>query len=136
MYTSAAQWAADPQPAFLSVFRECDVEEVAALALRVRNVTLVVDELDRACALKRWTAPSVARIVHEGRHFRVSLMGTFRRTSNVSEDLLSQVDYAFLFRQSGASPSDLQTLRQRFGDAIAHQVEALDDGQFTVWRDS
>ena len=135
VYTSAAEWVCDPAPAYLSIFRECEVEEPAELAIRLRDVTLVVDEMDRACNAKKWLAPSVRKIVHEGRHYRVSLLGTFRRTTNVSEDLLSQVDYVFLFRTSPTSPGDIVTIRHRFGEAVAERVQTLEDGQFTVWRD-
>lgn len=135
VYTSAAAWAADPRPPFLSIFRECEIEEVAQLALRVRDVTVVLDEMDRAFSQKKWLSPSTQRIVHEGRHYRVSLLGTFRRTANVSEDVLSQTDYAFLFRTSSTSPYDLQTIDRRFGSSIAEQVQSLGMGEFVVWHD-
>lgn len=136
VFTSSAEWAADPQPPYLSVFRECEVEEVARLALRVRGVTVVVDEMDRGFDGKRWVSKSLRRIVHEGRHFRVSLFGTFRRTANVSEDILSQADYVFLFKTSASSPYDLQTIEKRFGNGIAERVQHLDAHQFVVWNDA
>jgi len=135
VYTSAAAYMRDPRPMGLSVFRGVDVEDVARLALDVRDVTLVVDEMDRACENKRWHSPSVKRIVHEGRHFRCGLFGTFRRTANVSEDLLSQVDFAFLFRTSQTSPYDLLTIKQRFGERYALEVQTLGFGEFVVWSD-
>lgn len=135
MYSSIDEWVSDPKPSWLSVFREVELESVAALALKVRGITLVADELDRACSGKRWLSPSTQRIVHEGRHFRVSLMGGFRRTANVSEDLLSQVDYAFLFRLSGASPADVDTVKRRFGEGYAAAAMDLKPGEIVLWTD-
>jgi len=135
VYTSIGQWRADARPTYLSVFREVELEEVAALALQVRDVTLAADELDRATNGKSWLSPSTKRIVHEGRHYRVSLLGAFRRTANVSEDMLSQTDYAALFHTSAGSPYDLQAIGKRFGPAYAEAVTTLENGQFVVWSD-
>lgn len=119
----------------LAVFRGVELESVARLALAVHDVALVADELDRACHGKTWVAPSVRRIVHEGRHERVDLFGTFRSTRNVNEDLLGQADYSFLLRHTVGSPYDLQTIRQRYGAGAVAAVTALEPMHFIAWRD-
>lgn len=119
----------------LSIFRNVDVDELARLACEVHDVTLVLDEMDRACNGKTWTAPTVRHIVQEGRHERVDLFGTFRRTANVSEDLLSGSDYVFLFRHSTANPYDLQTIAKRFGENYERAVQTLEPGRFVIWAD-
>lgn len=119
----------------LSIFRGVDVEELAQLACDVHDVTLVVDEMDRACQGKRWTSEAVRHLVHEGRHERVDLFGTFRRTANISEDLMAQADYIFLFRHSEANPYDLRTVRDRFGERYENAVKTLEPGRFVVWAD-
>lgn len=119
----------------LSLFRGVDVNDLAELARDVHDVTLVLDEMDRACKGKTWTAPAVRHLVHEGRHERVDLFGTFRRTANVSEDLLAACDFAFLFRHSEASPYDLQTIRMRFGETYEAAVRTLEPGRFVIWAD-
>lgn len=132
--TARAHFASAGVPR-LCIYRGCDVEDVAALALELHDVTLVVDELDRACSGKTWRAPSVRRIVHEGRHERVDLWGSFRSTRNVHEDLVGQCDAALLFRQTEAGYYDLQTLKLRFGPAMAEAVQRLEPMHFVMWAD-
>jgi DNA helicase HerA-like ATPase len=79
---------------------------------------------------------AVRKIIHEGRHYGVSLMGTFRRTSNVAEDLISQCDHVFLFRTTPTCPQDLVTIRQRFGEPYAAAVSSLDVRKFLHWTDA
>jgi len=137
-YESAAQLAADlsrgvcPQ---LAVVCGGEVEELAALALRVRYLTLWIDEMDRACNDKKWLAPSVKTIVHEGRHKHIDLFGSFRFTRNVSEDLIGSSDAVFLFHTSTAAVYDLQTIRQRFGPHYADAVVSLERHRFVIWTD-
>lgn len=119
----------------LSIFRGVDVNAIAELAARVHDVTLVLDEMDRACQNKKWTAPAVRHLVHEGRHERVDLFGGFRRTANVSEDLLAMADHVFLFRHSEASPYDVQAVRMRFGDRYGDLVTQLEPMRFVHWAD-
>lgn len=136
VYHSVAEFLADPELGYLSIFRNVEVEAVAQLALRMGDVTLVLDEMDRACTDKDWTAPSVKTIVMEGRHYRVCLWGSFRRTRNVPEDLVSQTDYAFLFRTTSAAPGDIITIRQRFGPAFAQVVQTQPPFAFAIWQDA
>lgn len=119
----------------LCVFRDIDVEALASLAISVKDLTLVIDEMDLACSGKKWIAPSVERIVHYGRHLRCDLFGTFRSTRNVSEDLLNAVDYAFLFRHNAASEYDIHTIRRRFGISYSSAVTQLQPLQFVIWSD-
>jgi hypothetical protein len=137
IYTSAHQWARDPRPLHLSIFRDVDTETVARLALSVGDVTLVLDEMDEGFRDKRYASPDSAlrRIIHYGRHHRVCLLGAFRRTPNVSEDLVSQCDRAFLFHTPSSCPHDLITIRQRFGEGVADAVQRLDFGQCLMWSD-
>jgi hypothetical protein len=120
----------------LSIFRSVEIDDLAQFAIAVGSVTLVADELDRAFSGKAWKSDAVRKIVHEGRHLRVDLFGTFRSTRNVNEDLLGQADHVFLLRHTQAGYWDLQTLRQRFGDGVADAVQGLDVGQFLIWSDA
>jgi hypothetical protein len=119
----------------LTIWRGVDVEDLARFALQVRDCTLIVDELDRACTGKIWKSDSVRRIVHEGRHERIDLWGTFRSTRNVSEDLLNAADAVFLFRHSVAAYYDLQAIEHRLGPSYAIACQSLGFGQFVIWRD-
>lgn len=119
----------------LSIFRGVEVEDLARFALEVRDCTLIIDELDRACTGKVWKSESVRRIVHEGRHERIDLWGTFRSTRNVSEDVLNAADAVFLFRHSAAAYYDLQAIEHRLGPSYATACQGLEFGQFVIWRD-
>jgi hypothetical protein len=134
-----SQFAADTDPAYCNIFRGCEAEDVAALALKLGRCTLVLDEMDQVFSHKGYIAgadSAVRKIIHEGRHYGVCLMGTFRRTASVSEDLVSQCDYVFLFRTTATAPQDIVTIRQRFGEAFANVVPTLDVGKFVIWTDA
>lgn len=117
------------------IVREDTADRVAQLALRLGDCLLVLDELDQVCAGKRWLSDAARDIVHYGRHKRIALMGGFRRTQNVHEDLLSQAHAAFVFRHSSASPRDVDALRDRLGRDFAARAVELEPMQFMVWRD-
>jgi DNA helicase HerA-like ATPase len=120
---------------WLSVFRWLDdPDELAQLACEVGACTLVLDELDRAAHNKEWRSPWVRRIVHEGRHYRVNLWGTFRRTQNVPEDIITQADRIYVFRHSAAALYDLRAL-ERLGPEYPSIATQLAVGQFVVWGD-
>lgn len=119
----------------LCVFRGVEVDDLARFAMEVRDCTLVIDELDRACNGKEWRSQHVRRIVHEGRHERVDLFGTFRSTRNVSEDIINAADAVFLFRHSQAAVFDLRIVEQRLGLAYAEACQGLGFGQFLTWSD-
>jgi hypothetical protein len=119
----------------LSVFRDVDVDELCAFAADVRDVTLVIDELDRVCVGKNWVSKHAKRIVHEGRHKRVDLFGTFRSTRNVNEDLIGQADYIFLFRHGTGAYYDHQTLELRLGPQWSEVTKRLQPMHFAVWSD-
>lgn len=138
VFTSAAQAAkhiAARGVPRLAVFRGVDVDDIAQLALRVHDVTLVLDELDRACNGKAFSSEAVKRIVHYGRHERVDLWGTFRSTRNVSEDLLNAADRIFLLHHSAACYPDIDAIRRRFGPQIADAVTRLEPWRFVAWSD-
>lgn len=119
----------------LCVFRDIDVDELCVFAMKVRDVTLVIDELDRVCKGKHWESPAAKRIVHEGRHKRVDLFGTFRSTRNVNEDIIGQADYIFLFRHGQSAYYDLQTVDLRLGPQWAEVAKTLPIKRFAVWTD-
>ena len=137
VYTSIDAWVADPEPTLLSIFRDVEPEDIAALALRVKDVTVVLDEMDQAFVNKSYgvgaRSSAIRKIIHEGRHYRVNLWGGFRRTANVSEDLMSQSDYVFLLRANPASPSDITAIEKRLGPAFAAAAQRFEFGQVTVW---
>jgi len=135
LFTSINAWKERAKLPILSVFRGVDVEKIGQAALLLGNCTVVLDEFDRAAFNKKWVSPSIRHIVHEGRHRRVNLMGTFRRTANVPEDLLSQADVVFLLKHSAQSPYDLMAIDRRFGPKYAQIVQGLGFGEFIIAQD-
>lgn len=119
----------------VNLFDGEDIEGICQLAVAIKDVTVVLDEFDRATDGKKWLSPTAKRIVHEGRHIRVGLWGTFRRTASVSEDLLTQADWVFLFRHSEFGTYDLRGLEQRLGADIVRTIQSLEVGQFVAWKD-
>jgi len=130
VYNGVAELRRAPTLTPLSVVRgDVNVDELAHAAVMYPGaVTLVLDELDRACNGKRWISDWTRRIVHEGRHTKTNLWGSFRRNSNVNEDLLSQAMFAFVFRHQGET--DRQLLMRSFGRKLADQAMTLKPGKF------
>lgn len=120
----------------LIAVRADEAENVASFAYELGTCTLVLDELDLACNGKSWAAPSVRQVVHYGRHRRVDLLGAFRFTRNVNEDLPSLADYVFVLRHSAAATYDLRTLEQRFGTTVAERATTIADHHCMIWRDT
>ncbi len=120
----------------LTVVRRDDADKVCQLALKMKNVTTVIDELDMLCSGKHWRSEAAKQIVHYGRHDQIGLWGTFRRTQNISEDLVANAHAVFMFRHSEASPRDIDAIRDRFGERYAEVVQRLEHMQFVVWRDA
>ncbi len=145
VFTSTAQWRATKRIPALSVFRGVHPNELARLACDVGDVTLVLDEIDRASENKRWHTSKhlatdvcpdgawVKRVVHEGRHYRVSLWGSARRFASVPEDLISQADVLFLFRVDDWAAFDVDMTRRRFGEEAAEAVQSLERGQYLTF---
>lgn len=117
------------------ILRNVSCDFSANLALAVKDCTLCLDEADLAANDKRWKSDAVKKIVHYGRHSRVSLFAGFRRVANVPEDLVSQSSYAFLFRQSESTPQDLRTMGHRFGQEYAEAVKGLKKLEFVIWEE-
>lgn len=135
VFTSVDEWRSAAAVPALSVFRGVEPAELAQLAIDVGDVVLVLDELDMATGgNKSWPrgSDSVRRIVHYGRHLRVTLLGGFRRTQNIPEDALSQADHVFLFRHEEDAARDLDAIEDRFGERFRVAAAALEPGQFVV----
>lgn len=120
----------------LVIVRRDTADNVARMALKLGRVTVVFDELDQVCRGKSWLSDAAREIVHYGRHSQIALLGCFRRTANVHEDILSQAHAAFIFRHSEASKPDCDALRGRFGDDVALAATQLEPMRFLVWRDA
>lgn len=118
----------------LSIFREVKADDLCALAERVRNVTLVLDEVDRICDGKAFTSDAAHWVVHEGRNWGVDLWGTARATRCLNEDIIGQADVLFLFHHSEADVYTLDTLRRRFPHLVG-LLPGLRRWEFLVWSD-
>ncbi len=145
VFTSVEAWRRAKQVPALSVFRAIpDLNELAKLACEVRDVTLIFDEIDRACDGKGWYASKhladadcrdgkwVQRIVNETRHYRVNLWGGCRRFANIPEDLITAADVTLLFHHDADAIYDLQAIARRHGPATAEALPKLAVGEFIL----
>ena len=137
IFESIEQWSECQTIPRLSVFRGIDdVDDLARLACRVKDCTLILDELDRAAINKKWSSLWVKRIVMEGRHYRVNLWGTFRLTANVPEDFISQCHKIFFFHTPKTALYELRGLVLRVGEQYADILPTLKVGEFVVFEDN
>lgn len=112
-----------------------DVDELGQLALETGNCTLILDEIDRAFESKRWAAPHVRKIVHEGRHPRVNLWGGARRIGDLGEDIIAQASRIYLFRHSPQAVYDLQRIERSLGPQYAAFAQQAQFGEFVIYED-
>jgi len=135
--SARAEWEANQTLPQLSVFRgrNVNLDKLAELALDVGHCTLVFDELDRCFSGKSFRYQNVERVFHEGRNDKVDLFGTFRAPRNVSEDVIGQSDWCFLFRFNANAYWDLDQIKRRFGPHYSERVQEIEPFQFVVWAD-
>lgn len=126
----------------LVLVRRDTPHRVCRLAWDIGDTTCVVDELDTVCTAKAWSKKeeipefecgAARALAHYGRHRNVDLLGSFRFTRNVNEDIPGLADFVVLMRHSEGGLFDVRLLAQRFGEAYAEQVTQLDDHECIVW---
>ncbi len=114
---------------------------VCKLAWDLGCITLVLDEMDTLCTNKAWSGEDEVpefscgagrAIVHYGRHRNVDLIGSFRSTRGVNEDIPGFARFIFVFRHDDKGMADVDLLRRRFGDDFAEAAVRLDDHECLV----
>ena len=107
--------------------------EIARTALALggggARIAVVFDEIDRATTAEHFANTDAARaspiykLVHEGRHFNLDLLGGARRPVSVHPDVRSQGDIFWFFQTS--EPNDLRWIKELDG-RLPVLVRALD----------
>jgi hypothetical protein len=110
-----------------------DPADVVQLAIEAGDVNLVLDEVQIAApAGKRLAGPGqdkrfpdghpLWRVLYQGRHFRVFVLGITQFPMNVSVSLRESAQWVFSFRV--LEPSQLQYLQARCGVQMAEKVRS------------
>lgn len=90
-----------------------DFENACLLVNSVRDITFVVDEIDRY--VKATHMPGFfANLVDYGRHYGIDLIVNCRRAARIPRDLTAQADVLISFNQK--EPRDLQYLDSVIGE--------------------
>lgn len=92
------------------------------------NQMLVIDEADRFPYHKT----TLSKIINLGRHQNIGYIASARRTANIHKDILSNADYAFIFRH--VLPSDLSYLNRWFPNTSEKEIRSLQDYEFLVMQ--
>ena len=98
-------------------------------ALVVRNVTVIIDELDIFCR-PNLVPLELEKLIKYGRHCGVSIVGVSRRPSEVARLFTSQANRFVVFRQ--IEPRDIVHWRSILGD-LAHEIPTLPDYHYIDW---
>lgn len=86
-------------PVRLAIYELGDFGNVCKVVAAMKNVLLVVDEVDFFDSATKQVR-EFKRLIHYSRHYRVDLITTSRRPANVSRDLTSQTDDFIIFTLS------------------------------------
>lgn len=101
-----------------------------AVARRCESMVLVLEEADEI--LPATGAPGEARrLVSQGRHVNMAIVGTSRRPAEVARLLTSNADEYFIFRTQ--EPGDLTYLRSIIGADATARVAELPKFHYVYW---
>ena len=73
-------------------------EELASIVFKMKDISFLVDEIDMFAPPTMTRKASFYKIIHYGRHNRIDLFTTSRRSANISRNLTSQTDVVFFSR--------------------------------------
>lgn len=104
--------------------------ELCEIVWAMRNVLLVVDELDLFMTA-RSVPESFRTLVEQGRHRGISVWGATRRTARIPADLSAQADVLYIGRMH--EPADLDYWRKVIGRDNARALLQLRPYHFLVW---
>lgn len=85
-------------------------EELLGLAKELKDLDLVVDEVDKICS-PSYVSRNFYDIINYGRHDRINLYTSARRAAEVARTLTSNADEIVVFKTQ--EPADLDSLRAR-----------------------
>lgn len=85
-------------------------EKVLELAQELKDLTLVIDEVDKICS-PDYLSEQLRLIINYGRHDRINLFTSARRPADVARALTSNADEVITFRVE--EPNDLDYLKKR-----------------------
>lgn len=98
---------------------------VSAIPFSVRDLVLVVDEVDQLAGTQQNLPPQeFKRLIHFGRHFGASIVACARRAADVTRALTSQARRVVVFAQS--EPADIKYLSSLCGKRAKEAVELPD----------
>lgn len=84
-------------PLVLTNYEQKEFSLLCEIAIRHKDVMLVVDEVD-FFDTPQCKDHVFKKVIHYGRHTKIDLVTTSRRPANISRDLTSQTDEFYIFR--------------------------------------
>lgn len=109
------------QPLIATIFEQEDFNIICQIAVRHKNVMLVIDEVDMFDS-PHSVDKDFKRIIHLGRHFKLDLVTTSRRPANISRDLTSQTAEFYIFKVT--EKRDLDYFAERSSE-LPDKIKAL-----------
>lgn len=89
---------------------------------KIGNLTFFIDESHQVC--DAWNSTNgFLKLIRMGRHYGINIVWISQRFATVSRELTANTDALILFRLR--EPLDIQAIRNRCGEEVAHRVQNL-----------
>lgn len=105
-------------------------EAVNCCAAACGNLVYCVDEMDKFTQ-PNWLPFHLKQIANYSRHFRMALLFTSRRPTQIARELTSQCSEFWLFRNT--EPRDLRYFREYIGEQALTELPKLRDWEYVSW---
>lgn len=109
---------------------EDNFEELAALVYKMSDISFLVDEIDMFAPPTMTRKASFYKLIHYGRHNRIDIFTTSRRSANISRNLTSQTDVVLFSRVR--EPNDKKYIGNYIGKEYIKVAENLQKFHFLV----
>ncbi len=130
-YTDVNEWKRAKSKARVCCFDRADPDELCALALKKKNVILVLDELDLRWPSSQPLKSAAKDLVNRGRHEGVALVGTMRRLHGVRPELRANMQVAFF---GGLSEPDDRKYAAMTTGVDEKRIARVEPRTFLEWR--
>lgn len=130
VYDHTLEWNEKHDRLFVFPSYGAEIDEVAEIALKMGDVTFVVDELDAHFSSQGGfpRGTPLHAIFNHGRHYNVGAMICARRTLRVPRDATANLSDCFALHCH--EPNDIVYMRSILGTERANKLPSLSRGQF------
>lgn len=105
-------------------------DAVCRLVAKRRRMIFAMDEVDKN-QQPMWAPPALYELINYARHMEVAMIGSARRTAQVSKEYAYSLSEMCIFQVT--EPGDLKYLASKIGTAATEQLPNLDKYAYLRW---